>query len=348
MIKVLVVDDSALVRKMLQEILDSAPDIQVVGTASDPFIARDKIKQLKPDVLTLDVEMPRMDGVTFLKNLMRLRPMPVVMVSTLTDKGADVTFQAMEIGTVDYIAKPKLDFSHQIQHYSEEIISKVRTASRARVRAYEPPAAGQVAAGKTSPPAVTRSSFSTTDKIVAIGASTGGTEAIREVLQALPMTVPGIVIAQHIPPGFSERFANRLNNACAINVKEARDGDHVIPGHAFVAPGDYHLRLERDGARYICRLDDSDPVNRHKPSVDVLFNSVAERAGRNALGMILTGMGDDGARGLLNMKQAGAPTVAQDEKTSVVWGMPGEAVKRGAADRILGLHEMATVISGYR
>lgn len=341
-IRALVVDDSALVRQMLSKLLDQAPDIEVVGTAGDPFIARDKIKQLNPDVLTLDVEMPRMDGITFLRNLMRLRPMPVVMVSTLTDKGADVTLQAIELGAFDYVTKPKLDFSHEIDSYAEEIIEKVRAASRARVRAYEPGTRARREPLKRLSGSTTQ--FSTTDKIIAIGASTGGTEAIREVLERLPPDVPGIVIAQHIPPGFSARFAQRLNGSCSITVKEAADGDQVLPGHAYVAPGSHHLKLERSGARYICRLDDGEPVNRHKPSVDVLFNSVAEKAGKNALGILLTGMGDDGADGLVNIRSSGARTIAQDEKTSVVWGMPGEAVKRGGAVDVMGLQQVAPEI----
>jgi two-component system chemotaxis response regulator CheB len=340
-IRVLIVDDSALVRQMLSGLLAEAPDIEVVGVAGDPFIARDKIKQLNPDVITLDVEMPRMDGITFLRNLMRLRPMPVVMVSTLTDRGADVTLQAIELGAFDYVTKPKLDFSHEIESYAQDIIAKVRAASRARVRPYEKPAGESKTRLQRSP---SSQPFSTTDKIIAIGASTGGTEAIREVLEQLPPDVPGIVIAQHIPPGFSARFAQRLNNNCAIAVKEAADGDQVLPGHAYIAPGSHHLKLERSGARYICRLDDGEPVNRHKPSVDVLFRTVAEKAGKNALGILLTGMGDDGANGLLEIRNAGARTIAQDEKTSVVWGMPGEAVKRGGAVDVMGLHQIAPEI----
>ena len=349
-IRVLVIDDSAVVRQVLSEILNSDPNIEVVGTATDPYVARDKIKQLNPDVLTLDVEMPKMDGITFLRNLMRLHPMPVVMVSTLTESSADVTFQALEIGAVDYITKPKIDFIHEINHYADEIIAKVHMAKKARIRPYtkrnEPVLnvterySADVVISKSSKPR----HFRTTDKIIAIGASTGGTEAIREVLEVLPPDTPGIVITQHIPPGFSARFAMRLNTQCQISVREAKDGDQVLPGSAFVAPGDKHLLLERDGAHYICRLNDGPPVNRHKPSVDVLFRSVAQKAGTNAIGIILTGMGDDGAKGLLEMKEAGAHTIAQDEKTSVVWGMPGEAVKLGGANEVLGLGKVALAL----
>jgi len=340
-IRVLVVDDSALVRKLLSELLTSEGDIEVVGTAHDPYMAREKIKTLNPDVLTLDVEMPKMDGVSFLRNLMRLRPMPVVMVSTLTESGADTTLQAMELGAVDYVTKPKLDFSHRIEDYAREIIDKVRVASRARVRALDESRSVQRLVSRRPGGAA---GLTTTDKIIAIGASTGGTEAIRVVLERLPPDVPGIVIAQHIPPGFSRRFAERLDGGCAITVKEAAHGDQVLPGHAYVAPGDRHLRLARSGARYYCELDDGEPVNRHKPSVDVLFDSVAAQAGGNALGAILTGMGDDGAAGLRRMHGRGAPTIAQDEQTSVVWGMPGEAVKQGAVDRVVGIERIAEEI----
>ncbi len=351
-IKVLIIDDSALVRNMLTQILDSDPGIDVVGTAANPNIARNKIKSLKPDVLTLDVEMPEMDGVTFLRNLMRLRPMPVVMVSTLTEQGADVTFEAMELGAVDFITKPKTDFSNTIESYSDELISKVKTASIARVQAYDP--------SRTKPsldnlPSVNptnsadavlskgsgRRPFKTTDKLIAIGASTGGTEAIKKVLVDFPADAPGTVITQHIPEAFSGPFAKRLDAMCAMTVKEATDGEQILRGHAYVAPGSQHLIVERSGARFICRLNDGPPVNRHKPSVDVMFRSVAQNIGANAIGVILTGMGNDGAQGLKEMQEAGSPTFAQDEKTSVVWGMPGEAVKLGAADEVLPLSRVA-------
>ncbi len=342
-IKVLIVDDSALVRQVLTEMLNSAPDIEVVGTAQDPYVARERIKSLNPDVLTLDVEMPRMDGVTFLRNLMRLRPMPVVMVSTLTEKGADITFQALELGAVDFVSKPKTDIAHTLDDYAEEIITKVRTAAGARVQALtrSPVAAGEVQARNTADAVLGKTSparhFRTTDRILAIGASTGGTEAIKEVLMRLPADTPGTVITQHIPEAFSRPFAKRMDGVSAMTVCEAEDGQQIVTGHAYIAPGSQHLMVERDGARYVCRLSDGPPVNRHKPSVDVLFRSVAQNVGSNALAVLLTGMGDDGARGMQEMKEAGAPTIAQDEKSCVVWGMPGEAVKLGCVDSVLSL-----------
>ena len=344
-IKVLIIDDSALVRQVLSEILDKDVGIEVVGTASDPLVAREKIKKLNPDVLTLDVEMPKMDGITFLSNLMRLRPMPVVMVSTLTEKGADITMEALELGAVDFVTKPKLDLANTIDAYREELIGKVKVAAKANVQALTkrtaPKTLSNVApkhdAGAIIDRSTRLSNFKTTDTIIAIGASTGGTEAIREVLEVMPPDTPGMVIAQHIPEGFSTSFAKRMDGICAMKVYEAEDGQQVLPGHVYIAPGSHHLLLERSGARYICRLNDGPPVNRHKPSVDVLFRSVANSAGKNSIGAILTGMGDDGARGLKEMKEAGAPTIAQDEKTSVVWGMPGEAVKLGGVDNILPL-----------
>ena len=346
-IRVLCVDDSALVRQILSELLGSARDIEVVGTASDAFMAREKIKALQPDVITLDVEMPKMDGVTFLKNLMRLRPMPVVMVSSLTEHGAEITLDALSVGAVDYLPKPKIDLAATLADYKEELIGKIRMAARARVRAYEPGAAAKLVVqpkysadavlAKTAPP----SQFRTTDRIIAIGASTGGTEAIKDVLVGFPADTPGVVIAQHIPPAFSTAFAKRMNRVCQMTVYEAEDGQQVLPGHVYIAPGDKHLLLVRDGARYVCKLDAGQPVNRHKPSVDVLFRSVAQQAGRNAIGALLTGMGKDGALGLKEMREAGSPTIAQDEATSVVWGMPGEAVAVGAACEVLPLNSIA-------
>ncbi|HEB58128.1 MAG TPA: chemotaxis response regulator protein-glutamate methylesterase [Gammaproteobacteria bacterium] len=350
-ISVLICDDSALVRQVLTEILNSDPGIEVVDTAADPYIARDKIKKYNPDVLTLDVEMPRMDGVTFLRNIMRLRPMPVVMISSLTEKGADITLEALELGAVDFVEKPKLDVKHGLEDYSAEIIAKVRGAAGARVRALSdraPVAQGDIAP-KLSADAVLQKGhsprrFRTTDRIIAIGASTGGTEAIREVLVHMPPDSPGIVITQHIPAAFSGPFARRMDGCSPMTVDEASDGQQIVPGHVYIAPGDQHLIVERDGARYICRLNDGPPVNRHKPSVDVLFRSVAQNVGPNAVGVILTGMGDDGAAGLKELQEAGAPTLAQDEATSVVWGMPGEAVKLGAADKVLPLGQVPTQI----
>jgi two-component system chemotaxis response regulator CheB len=347
MIKVLIVDDSALVRQLLNELLSQAPDIEVVGVAADPYIAREKIKKLNPDVLTLDVEMPRMDGLTFLGNLMRLRPMPVVMISSLTEQGADTTLQALELGAVDFVSKPKLDVSAGLREYAEEIVSKVRAAAGAHVRAKSrplstpaPPPQKHTADAVLSK-STGRRHFRTTDRVIGIGASTGGTEAIKEVLMALPPDMPGIVISQHIPEAFSAAFAKRVDAVSALSVCEASDGQQVVPGHAYIAPGDRHLLVVRDGARYICRLNEGPPVNRHRPSVDVMLRSLAQNAGPNAVGVMLTGMGADGAEGMGEIQGVGAPTIAQDEKTSVVWGMPGEVVKRGYADEVLPLGKIA-------
>jgi two-component system chemotaxis response regulator CheB len=344
-IKVLIVDDSALVRSLLSKIISEASDMEVVATASDPYVARERIKELDPDVLTLDVEMPKMDGLTFLSNLMRLRPMPVVMVSSLTERSADVTLQALELGAVDFVTKPKIDLSHTLENYAEELLTKIRHAARVSVKRLvrtQSPAPSLTTDAVV--PRARRSNFRTTDKIIAIGASTGGTEAIKVVLEAFPSDVPGIVITQHIPPGFSAAFADRLNRQTALIVKEAEDGDQVLPGHAFVAPGDRHLLLTRDGARYVCRLSDGAPVNRHKPSVDVLFRSVLQSAGQNAVAAILTGMGADGAEGMVELAAGGVYTIAQDEASSVVWGMPGEAVKRGGAADVLPLKRVASAL----
>lgn len=352
-IKVLIIDDSAVVRTMLTDMLGRDPQIEVVGTAHDAYMARDKIEKLKPDVLTLDVEMPKMDGITFLSNLMRLHPMPVLMVSTLTEKGARVTMDALAYGAVDFVCKPKIDISHSFLEYAEELREKVKTAARARVRQYvEKPA--QLLRNGTNGPSVKysvdevipgalapRKHFRTTDKLIAIGASTGGTEAIREVLEQFPLDTPGIVVAQHIPVSFSKAFAERVNQHCTIQVKEANDGDPILPGHAYIAPGNRHLMVVRDGARWRCRLSDDVPVNRHKPSVDVLFRSVANAAGPNSIGVILTGMGKDGAQGLKDMMDTGAWTIAQDEASSVVWGMPGAAVEIGASKDVLPLDRIS-------
>jgi two-component system chemotaxis response regulator CheB len=346
-VRVLVVDDTALVRQVLSELLAADPHIEVVGTAVDAYAARDKIKALNPDVITLDIEMPKMDGLTFLENLMRLRPMPVVMCSTLTERGAEATFKALELGAVDFIAKPKADFADAIEQYAEEIRSKVKTAACARVRALVARPAFSVAERKDADsvlPRVAAPRVAGTGRIIAIGASTGGTEAVREVLAALPAGMPPIVITQHIPELFSKPFAERLDRSCALTVHEAADGMPIEAGHAYVAPGGRHLLVVREGARTVCRLSDADPVNRHRPSVDVLFRSVANLAGANAIGVILTGMGDDGARGLLELLEAGAPTLAQDEATSVVWGMPGSAVKLGAAAQVLPLGRIAQTL----
>lgn len=344
-IRVLIIDDSSLVRQMLTEIMSAAPDIEVVGVASDPLIARDKIKMLNPDVLTLDVEMPRMDGLTFLGNLMRLRPMPVIMVSSLTEQGAETTLKALEMGAVDFVSKPKVDLAGTLNEFAEEILSKVRIAAAATVRAHSatvtPVIVPKLSADAVLPAVSGQRTLKTTDRIIAIGASTGGTEAIREVLIGLPADAPGVVIAQHIPAAFSAPFTRRMDSLCAVSVCEPRDGQLIIPGHVYISPGDRHLMVERDGARYLCRLSDGPPVNRHRPSVDVLFRSVAQNVGPNAVGAILTGMGDDGARGLKEMLDAGARTIVQDEASSVVWGMPGAAVKLGGAQDILPLSRIA-------
>ena len=350
-IRVLIVDDSALVRSLLTDILEAAPGIEVAGVAADAHVAREKIKQLNPDVLTLDVEMPRMDGITFLRNLMRLRPMPVVMVSSLTERGADATLDALALGAVDYLSKPRIDLAATLKDYADELIEKIHVAARASVRALDPaPARVTAATGPAHsadavlPRAPRNRTLRTTDRIIAIGASTGGTEAIKEVLMRLPPDCAGVVIAQHIPKAFSAPFARRLNDCCPMSVCEAQDGQHVLPGHAYIAPGDRHLMLRRDGTRYVCRLDDGVPVNRHKPSVDVLFRSVAQNAGRNAIGVLLTGMGKDGSRGLKEMLDSGSRTIAQDEATSVVWGMPGEAVALAAAEHVVALESVAARI----
>jgi two-component system chemotaxis response regulator CheB len=355
-IRVLIVDDSALVRKLLTEILGKDRDIEVVGTAADPYAAREKIKALNPDVITLDVEMPRMDGVTFLENLMRLRPMPVVMVSSLTQKGADVTLRALELGAIDFVAKPKLDVAGSLVNYADELIAKVKMAAAARVsvRPSAPRVPRSVDPRRTADaviPAARPRVLRTTERIIAIGASTGGTEAIRELLETLPPDAPAIVISQHIPAAFSKPFADRMNRVSPMSVCEAQDGQYILPGHVYIAPGDRHLLVVRDGARYVCRLSDGPQVNRHRPSVDVMFRSVAQNVGPNALGVLLTGMGDDGARGLKEMLDSGAMTIAQDEASSVVWGMPGTAVKLGAAQFVLPLHriaaEMLRLVNGH-
>lgn len=338
-IRVLIVDDSALVRNLLTEILSSDSEIEVVGTAPDPLIAREKIKLLKPDVLTLDVEMPRMDGLTFLENLMRLHPMPVVMVSSLTEQGAEVTLQALELGAIDFVTKPKIDVKNGLNAYAGDLLEKVKGAARARVRGPVILRSGGPVPSAEKPKA--KKIFRTTDRLIAIGASTGGTEAIKVVLERMPPDAPAIVITQHIPAQFSGPFAARMDRSCAMSVCEAQDGQQIVPGHVYIAPGGRHLQVCRDGARYICKLNDDEPVNRHRPSVDVLFNSVSEHAGPNAIGVILTGMGDDGARGLKTMRDCGAKTLCQDEATSVVWGMPGSAYRIGAVEQVLPLEDIA-------
>jgi two-component system chemotaxis response regulator CheB len=330
-IKVLCVDDSALIRGLMTQIINEHDDMEVVAVAPDPLVARDLIKQHNPDVLTLDVEMPRMDGLDFLERLMRLRPMPVVMVSSLTQSGSEVTLRALELGAVDFVAKPEMGIRGGMLDYSDVIAQKIRAAAASRPRRQQ---AGTARAMLCEP-------LVSSEKLVILGASTGGPEAIRAVLEPLPPNSPAILIAQHMPAGFTNSFAQRLNRLCRVAVKEAEDGERILPGHTYVAPGDRHLKLARSGANYVVALDSGAPVNRHKPSVDVLFHSAAAQAGRNAIGVLLTGMGKDGALGLRAMRDAGAATLAQDEATSLVFGMPREAIAAGGAGEVLGLEEIA-------
>ena len=339
--RVVVVDDSALVRSLLTQIINQQPDMECVGAAADPFVAREMIRELNPDVITLDVEMPRMDGIDFLGKLMRLRPMPVVMVSTLTENGADVTMRALELGAVDFVAKPKIGVADGLKLLANEITDKVRIATKAQLRRAALPMAGTDTAARpgTSPVSVGRLS---TEKIIFIGASTGGTEATREVLVNLPPDCPAVVITQHMPPGFTKSYAARLDGLCRVRVAEARDGERILPGHAYIAPGGLHLSVERSGANYIARVRDGEPVNRHKPSVEVLFKSAARVVGPNALGLMLTGMGADGASAMREMRDAGSYNFVQDEASCVVFGMPREAIAAGAAHEVLPLTQIAS------
>lgn len=333
MIKVLVIDDSPLIRRLLTEVLSQAKDLIVVGCAEDPYQAREMIKQLKPDVITLDIEMPKMDGISFLKNLMRLRPMPVVMISTLTKKGSPITLEALELGAVDFIAKPTINVSQQFIQYAQFVQQKVRTAASARVRSFK--------MSQDKPQDVVSISEFDLKAVVAIGASTGGTEAIKEVLLRMPKNCPPIVITQHIPAVFSYSFAQRMNRTCLINVKEAEHGDKLTSGTAYIAPGDKHLSVIKKGGDLFCALDESPPVNRHRPAVDSLFNSLVNVCPENTVAALLTGMGSDGAKGLLALKLQGAYTLAQDELTSVVWGMPKAAIELNAATDIVPLDKVA-------
>ena len=346
-IKVMVVDDSAVVRKVVGEMLESAPGIHLLHAVSDPLLAIERMKQGWPDVIVLDVEMPRMDGITFLKRIMAERPTPVVICSTLTDKGAETTMAAMAAGAVSIITKPKLGLKDFLNESADELVAAVRAASQVNVRrlAARVPAtapvspAARLSADAVLPPAAeVRVPLTTTERVVAIGTSTGGTLALEEVLTALPRVTPGIVIVQHMPEKFTAAFAERLNKLCQLEVREARHGDRVLQGRALIAPGGRHMLLRRDGANYYVDVIDGPLVNRHRPSVDVLFRSVARQAGANALGVIMTGMGDDGAAGLFEMRKAGARTVAQDEESCVVYGMPKEAVKRGGVEKTVPLH----------
>ncbi|WP_291067619.1 chemotaxis response regulator protein-glutamate methylesterase [Hydrogenophaga sp.] len=339
-IKVLVVDDSALVRGILSEIINRQSDMQCVGAASDPLVARELIRALDPDVLTLDVEMPRMDGLEFLARLMRLRPMPVLMVSTLTEQGAATTLRALELGAVDFVAKPRIGIGNGLAELAADIVDKIRIAARARVRRYPG------AASATPAPNGPRSALPllSSEKIVCIGASTGGTEAIREVLAPLPADAPALVLIQHMPAGFTASFAARLDGLCRISVHEAQHGQRILRGHAYIAPGGRHLRIERCGSSYVTVLDDGAPVNRHRPSVEVLFRSAARVLGPNALGIMLTGMGGDGAQAMREMKDAGSYNYVQDEASCVVFGMPRVAIECGAAHEVLPLLRIAPAL----
>lgn len=341
-IKVLIVDDSALIRSVMSEIVNSQPDMEVVATAPDPLVARELIKQHNPDVLTLDVEMPKMDGLDFLEKLMRLRPMPVLMVSSLTERGSEITMRALELGAVDFVTKPKISIQSGMREYADMIADKIRATARARIkpRTLHPSAPAPVLSALRSP-------LISSEKLIIIGASTGGTEAIREFLMQMPSDCPGILITQHMPEGFTSSFARRLDSLCKISVVEAQGNERVLPGHAYIAPGHSHLLLTRSGANYMTKLDQGEPVNRHRPSVDVLFRSAAQAAGKNAVGVILTGMGKDGAQGMLEMKQAGAYNFAQDEASCVVFGMPREAIAVGAAHEVGSLPSLPGMVLGH-
>jgi len=340
-IKVLVIDDSALIRSLLTEMINEQSDMEVIGVAPDPLVARDLIKQLNPDVLTLDVEMPKMDGLDFLEKLMRLRPMPVVMVSTLTERGSEITMRALELGATDFVTKPKTSISSGMREYTDLIADKIRTASRASIATLQRTAKPQT---NNTVQMALKNPLISSEKLLIIGASTGGTEAIKSFLLQMPSDCPGILITQHMPAGFTKSFADRLDSLCKISVKEAVDGDRVLPGHAYIAPGDHHLLLGRSGANYVTKLSDAAPVSRHKPSVDVLFDSAASNAGKNAIGVIMTGMGKDGAAGMAKMKQAGAYNFAQDEASCVVFGMPKEAIAHGGVEDVLPLTELPQAV----
>ena len=349
-IKVLIVDDSAVVRKILSSALSKHQDIEIVGTAPDPFIARNKIIQLKPDVLTLDVEMPRMDGITFLRKLMTHYPIPTVMVSSLTQEGCDATLKALEVGAIDFVAKPTSRLGSDVGDVIDELYTKIKQASKAKVRALHNPAVntnnnGTPDNGQKSRPDYTV--FKGTHKIILIGASTGGTEALKEVLTKMPPDSPAIAVVQHMPEMFTKAFAERLDSLCAINVKEGKHGDSLIPGQAIIAPGNYHMGIKKCGAMYKVEMDQKPPIHHQRPAVDVLFNSAAKYIGPNAIGVIMTGMGDDGATGLLKMKESGARTIAQDEDSCVVFGMPKEAIKLGAAEKIVSLHNIPNSIISF-
>lgn len=346
-IRVLVVDDSALIRSLLAEIINRQADMECIGAANDPLVAREMIRETNPDVLTLDVEMPRMDGIDFLGRLMRLRPMPVIMISTLTESGADVTMKALELGAVDFVAKPKIGVADGLLDLSSQIVDKIRIAASARIKRVAQPPAG-VAQGSPKPngESTPLQAFGriSTEKLIFIGASTGGTEAIKEVLTHLPADAPAVVITQHMPQGFTTSFAARLNSLCSLTVKEAVHGERILPGHAYIAPGGRQFWVDRSGANYVAIVQDGEAVNRHKPSVEVLFNSAAKVVGKNAYGVMLTGMGADGARAMRKMRDAGSFNIVQDEASSIVFGMPREAILHGAADQVLSLNEIGPAL----
>ena len=337
-IKVVIVDDSALIRSILTEIINSQPGLEVVGAAPNPLVARELIKQTNPDVLTLDVEMPKMDGLDFLERLMRLRPMPVVMISSLTERGSEITMRALELGAIDFVTKPKLSIADGMRDFAELIADKLRAAAQARIVRRDTTAPGGVRLPSLDNPLIS------SEKLIIIGASTGGTEAVKSFLMQMPSDAPGILITQHMPPGFTRSFAKRLDTLCKITVSEAQGDERILPGHAFIAPGDSHLLLARSGANYVTKLDQGPPVNRHRPAVDVLFDSAAKTAGKNCVGVILTGMGKDGAAGMLRMREAGAFNVAQDEASCVVFGMPKEAIAVGGVHEIAPLNDLPGIV----
>ena len=357
-IRVVVVDDSALVRSLLTEIINRQPDMECVGSANDPLVAREMIRELDPDVITLDIEMPRMDGLDFLGRLMRLRPMPVVMISTLTERGGEVTMRALELGAVDFVSKPRVGVADGLSELSTQIVEKVRIAATAKIKRMVPVVTDSPArpvglnnslerlkaSASGLPQPVALAGRILTEKLVVIGASTGGTEAIREILTRLPANSPGIVITQHMPPGFTTSFATRLNNLCQIAVQEAVHGERILPGHAYIAPGGKQFRVGRSGANYQAIVEDGELVNRHRPSVEVLFKSAATVVGRNAIGIMLTGMGNDGASAMRAMKDAGSYNFVQDEASCIVFGMPKEAILHGAADEVLPLSGIAPAL----
>jgi two-component system, chemotaxis family, protein-glutamate methylesterase/glutaminase len=337
-IKVIIVDDSALIRALLKEVINQADDMEVVGVAGDPYVARDLIRELNPDVITLDIEMPRMDGLEFLEKLMRLRPTPVLMVSTLTEQGSVATLRALELGAVDFIAKPKIDIKNKLEAYADEIRSKIRVVAAAKIQPAKP---------ASKPKKIIKHLHKNTnngldkDTLLVIGASTGGTEAIKAILMQMPADCPPILIVQHMPEGFTKSYAARLDSLCDISVREALHGEPILPGHAYLAPGDYHLSIARTSSHYICQISQDEAVNRHRPAVDVLFNSVASLTQGNAIGVILTGMGKDGAAGMKLMNEKGCKTFAQDEASCIVFGMPKEAIAQGGVDDVVPLHKIA-------